>query len=248
MPEARSTWLGLEVAADEASAAQAAARWIAARIEAALAARGRAAVAFSGGRSPRRMLEVLAALPLPWERVEALQVDERIAAAGSGTRNLTMLQSALPRACWHAMPVEEPLAAGGDAARAAVAAGRAAAEYARTLAAVAGTPAVLDVVHLGLGDDGHTASLFANDAALEVQDRDVAATAQQRGHRRLTLTLPVLSRARARCWLVTGADKRAMLAALRDGEPGIPATRVARGDSVVFADADAAAPAARGKP
>lgn len=240
MTEARRTCLGLEVAADEASAAQAAARWIGARIEAALAARGRAAVAFSGGRSPQRMLAALAALPLPWERVAALQVDERIVAAGSGARNLTMLQSALPRARWHAMPVEAALAA-GDAAACAAAAAAGADEYARTLAAVAGTPAVLDLVHLGLGDDGHTASLFAGDAALEVRDRDVAVTAQQRGHRRLTLTLPVLSRARARCWLVTGADKRAMLAALRDGGARVPAARVARHDSVVFADAAAAA-------
>lgn len=229
--------LTLEVAPDEAGAARAAARWIGARLEAALATRGRASIAFSGGRSPRRMLEALARSSLPWERIDALQVDERIAVAGSEARNLTLLQSALPRARWHAMPVDGLLDPAGDATRAAAA-------YARTLATVAGSPAVLDVVHLGLGDDGHTASLFDGDAALDVLDRDVAVTATQRGHRRLTLTLPVLSRARARCWLVTGEDKCAMLAALREGAPQVVAARIARHDSVLFADA-AAAPGAR---
>lgn len=231
--------LRVEVAPDAAGAAQAAARWIGVRLEEALAERGRASVAFSGGRSPGPMLEALAALPLPWGRIDALQVDERIAAAGSEARNLTLLRSALPRARWHAMPVDALLAPAVDAAQPIAAAARVADNYAGTLAAVAGSPAVLDVVHLGLGDDGHTASLFAGDAALEVLDRDVAVTATQRGHRRLTLTLPALSRARARCWLVTGADKRAMLAVLREGAPPVPASRVARRDSVVFADAAA---------
>ncbi|MCC6173363.1 MAG: 6-phosphogluconolactonase [Gammaproteobacteria bacterium] len=226
----------LSVHPDGPAAAHAAADWIAARLQAVLAARDRARVAFSGGASPRPMLEALAAQPLPWARVDAFQVDERVAPAGSEARNLTMLRAALPAACWHPMLVDdlEPECA--------------AQAYARTLETLAGTPPVLDLVHLGIGDDGHTASLFPGDAALEVQDREVVATAERHGHRRVTCTLPLLSRAGARVWLITGAGKAAMLAALWREDPRIPAARVARMTSRVFADAAAAAQLTRGEP
>ena len=218
------------IVCDEAAAtALAAAEWIAAQLRAALEARGRAGVAFSGGASPRPMLEVLAAQPLPWTQVDAFQVDERVAPAGSAARNLTMLRAALPQACWHPMPVDD------------FESGQAAQAYARTLAAFGGAPPVLDLVHLGLGDDGHVASLFPGSEALEVQDREVVATSEQRGYRRLTCTLPLLSRARQRIWLVTGTGKAAMLAALWRQDSGIPASRGARTASTIFADAAAAA-------
>jgi 6-phosphogluconolactonase/glucosamine-6-phosphate isomerase/deaminase len=123
------------------------------------------------------------------------------------------------------MPVEAP-----DAERAA-------ADYARELATTAGTPAVLDLVHLGLGPDGHTASLVPNDAVLEVRDRDVAVTAgEYQGRKRMTLTYPVLERARHVLWLVDGAAKAPMLARLRAGDASIPAGRVRAAQSTALVD------------
>ena len=108
--------------------------------------------------------------------------------------------------------------------------------YAQSLAATTGSPVVLDLVHLGLGDDGHTASLVPGDAALQICDRDVAVSGKYRGYRRMTLTLPILNRARQRLWLVTGAGKAAMLARLIDGDQRIPAGRVRAENSVIFTD------------
>ena len=181
------------------------------------------------------------------------QVDERVAPPGSDERNLTALAAALPSlppSRLHAMPVEcdEDL----DSA---------AQSYDILLHALAGTPPVLDLVHLGLGDDGHTASLFAGDPALEIVDRDVVVVGMQRGHRRMSLSLPTLSRARRRAWLVTGAGKAQLLATLLRGDPAwlapsasqavcstLPAMRIAREESVVFGDAQAAAQILREEP
>jgi 6-phosphogluconolactonase len=162
--------------------------------------------------------------------MHVFQVDERCAPHGTAQRNLTQLEDALlgktplERDAVHAMPVEAAeLETAADA-------------YAATLRLQAGTPAVLDLVHLGLGDDGHTASLVPGDAVLDVDDRDVAATASYRGHRRMTLTLPLINRARARLWLVTGAGKADVLERLMTGDTGIPAGRVKAENAVVFAD------------
>jgi 6-phosphogluconolactonase len=216
--------------ADGEAAAQSAAEHIAAVAEAAVAERDGFLLALSGGRTPGRMLAALAQIPLPWNSMHVFQVDERVAPAGDPERNLTQLQDALlgptplPAENLHPMPVEDDDL---DAA---------ARRYARVLMAHAGTPAVLDLVHLGVGDDGHTASLVPGDGALAVTDADVALTSEYRGHRRLTLTLPVLNRARQRLWLVTGEAKSAMLARLRASDGGIPAGRVQSRDSVIFTD------------
>jgi len=170
------------------------------------------------------------AIDVAWPGVHVFQVDERAAPGGHSERNLTQLQQTLlgetrlPAANLYAMPVEQ-----GDLELAA-------AGYAEQICKVAGTPAILDLVHLGLGDDGHTASLVPGDRVLDVGDRDVAAIDRYRGYRRMTLTFPILNRARRRLWLVTGAGKAEMLARLVAGDDSIPAGRVTANDAVVFAD------------
>jgi 6-phosphogluconolactonase len=200
---------------------------------------GAATLALSGGRTPRRVLERLATIELPWDRVAVFQVDERIAPLGHTDRNRTHAAAALAAplrrhaASFHWMPVEEPDL---DAA---------ARRYADALRSAAGTPVVLGTVHLGLGPDGHTASLFPGSPLVEERAREVAVTEPHLGRRRMTLTLPVLNRARRIVWIVTGADKRAALAGLVAGDAGIVAGRVRRDGALVLADADAAAALAR---
>lgn len=227
----------LEVLADADAVARRAARLVAEEARAAAAARGRFCLAVSGGHTPWRMLRALAGEPVPWDAVQLFQVDERVAPAGDGDRNWTHIdesllrRAALPAANLHPMPVEERDL---DAA---------AARYARELERAAGAPPVLDLVHLGLGTDGHTASLLPGDPALAVADRDVAVSGVYEGRRRMTLTFPALGRARRILWLVTGAEKRAMLARLRAGDGSIPAGRVRSERARILAD-----PAAAGEP
>ncbi len=211
-------------------AAQAAALQLVASAREAISARGVFIMALSGGRSPHAMLTAFAKADLPWAQVRIFQVDERVAPAGDAARNWVMIEDALlqaggpSQAEHYPMPVESD-----DLARAATA-------YAKTLALIAGDPVVIDLVHLGLGDDGHTASLVPGDEALMMTDRDVAVTALYRGHRRMTLTFPALNRARERLWLATGADKVTMLARLRDGDHRIPAGRVSGDNTIIFTD------------
>ncbi len=181
------------------------------------------------------MLRALAGEDVPWDSVHVLQIDERVAPGGDRDRNLTDLREGLlsraplaPEQV-HAMPVElNDLQA-------------AAARYAETLKKVAGSPPVLDLAHLGLGPDGHTASLVPGDPVLDVSDAEVAITGPYQGRRRMTLTYRVLNRARQLLWLVTGEGKAAMLARLRNGDGSIPAGRVRADRAVVFADRAAAA-------
>ena len=176
------------------------------------------------------MLRALAREDVPWDRVHLLQVDERVAPYGDADRNLSALRESLTvPARVHPMPVERDDL---DAA---------ATHYADTLTSVAGSPPELDLVHLGLGGDGHTASLVPGDPVLDVGDRDVAITGPYQGRRRMTLTYPALDRARQVVWLVTGEDKAAMLARLCDGDATIPAGRVRAAQAAVFADHAAAA-------
>ena len=216
--------------ADAGAACREAAGFIAAAARDAVAGRRRFALALSGGSTPLPMLQALAGEDVPWDRVDIFQVDERVAPDGDADRNLTALRASLPpAACIHAMPVTDDDL---DAA---------AARYADTLEAVAGSPPVLDLAHLGLGGDGHTASLVPDDGVLDVDDRDVAMTGDYQGRRRMTLTYPALDRARLVLWLVTGADKAAMLGRLEAGDRAIPAGRVRCARAVAFTDHLAAA-------
>lgn len=222
-----------EVHSDSTAVAQAAARFIAAQSMAAIARRGRFKLAVSGGRTPWQMLRALADERVDWTNVHLFQVDERVAPPGDPDRNLTQLRESLlahagvPPANVHAMPVE---ANDLDAA---------AARYAQTLATIAGTPPLLDLVHLGLGPDGHTASLVPGDPVLDEDFRSVAVTQPYQGHRRMTLTFPVLDRARCVLFVVTGSEKAAALQRLLAGDRRIPAARVTGERSLVLADAAA---------
>ncbi len=222
--------MNVRVLADADSVAQEAARFIASEARAAAEARARFVFAVSGGHTPWQMLRALAGEDVPWNSLHIVQVDERIAPVGHPDRNLTRLRESLlehaplPPENIHAMPVEE------------VDLDSAAASYGRTLRQIAGSPPVLDLAHLGLGSDGHTASLLPNDPVLNIIDRDVAVTGLYENRRRMTLTYPVLNRARRILWLVTGDEKAAMLHRLLAADPAIPAGRVLQEQSLLMAD------------
>jgi 6-phosphogluconolactonase len=220
----------IDVFEDEKKTAQAAAKAIAAEARAAVIARGRFVFAVSGGHTPWIMLGALADEELPWQSIHLVQVDERVAPAGHTDRNLTHLReslvdhSAIPTDHIHAMRVEaKDLEA-------------AASEYASLLSHIAGSPPKLDLVHLGLGPDGHTASLVPEDPVLTIADRDVAVTGMYQGRSRMTLTYPIINRARKILWLVTGAEKSRPLLRLNQGDVSIPAGRISRHQAVIFAD------------
>jgi 6-phosphogluconolactonase len=216
--------LELEILPDAQAVAERGAEIVAAAAAEAVAERGRFTLAVSGGRTPWAMFTALYGR-MPWEKVTIFQVDERIAPDGDADRNLTQLQRSLPAggaSDVRAMPVT---AHDLDAAAAA---------YANAL------PEALDLVHLGLGLDGHTASLVPGDPVLDVTDRGVALTGEYQGRRRMTLTYPVLNRARSVLWLVTGEDKVDALAGLRAGDESVPAGRVSTERALVIADAAAA--------
>jgi 6-phosphogluconolactonase len=216
--------LDVETLPDERAAAERGAEVIAAAAAASVAERGRFTLAVSGGRNPWTMFAALFGR-MPWEKVTIYQVDERVAPDGDDDRNLTHLLRSLPpggAADVRPMPVTaHDLEA-------------AAASYAGAL------PDRFDLVHLGLGPDGHTASLIPGDPVLEVVDRDVAVTGEYQGRRRMTLTYPPIDRARQILWLVTGADKVDALRRLREGDVSIPGGRISTDDALVVADAAAA--------
>jgi 6-phosphogluconolactonase len=214
----------LEVSPDAAGVAAKGASYVARRAREAVREHGRFTFAVSGGHTPWAMFAELAHEDMPWAQTDLFQVDERVAPDGDPDRNLTNLHKSIGSAPArvHAMPVTE---ADLDAA---------AASYA------AGLPDRFDLVHLGLGPDGHTASLVPGDPVLGVTDALVALTQPYQGHRRMTLTYPALARADQLLWLVTGADKRDPLAKLLAGDESIPAGRVSAARSLIMADEPAA--------
>ena len=216
--------LEIEILPDAEAVAERGAEYVAKRARAAVDEHGRFTLAVSGGRTPWAMFAHLTGR-MPWEKVTIYQVDERVAPDRDPDRNLTQLRASLPpggAADVRAMPV------GAHDLESA------AADYAAVL------PAALDLVHLGLGPDGHTASLVPGDRVLDVVDRDVAVTGLYQGRQRMTLTYPTLNRAQQIIWLVTGADKVDALARLRAGDTSIPAGRVSSANALVIADAAAA--------
>jgi len=226
--------MNVEILTDADAVARKAAEIIAAEARATVAERGRFIMAVSGGHTPWKMLRALADEKVPWAGVRVVQVDDRVAPAGDPDRNLSHLRESLlehaplrPEQIL-AMPVEWP-----DLDAAAI-------RYAITLKEIAGSPPVLDLVHLGLGPDGHTASLVPGDPVLDVTDRDVAVTGVYQNRRRMTLTYPILNRARCILFLVNGPEKAEILQRLVRGDTSIPAGRIQRDTAVVLADRAAA--------
>jgi|SRR5579862_4034468 len=225
----------MEVLTDGNNTAARAAEIIAADARAAVEARGKFIMAVSGGKSPWLMLADLANQHVPWKNVHVFQIDERIAPPGDPDRNYTHLRASLlehvpiPEQQIYPMPVNSPDL---DAA---------AQQYARTLESIAGAPPVLDLAHLGIGTNGHTASLLPGDPVLDVIDRDVAVTANAfEGHRRMTMTFPMINRSRKILWLVVAADKAAMLRRMLAADKSIPAGRISQSQAVILADRSAA--------
>jgi 6-phosphogluconolactonase len=224
----------IEVLPDADAVAKQAAALVSTEARAAVAARGRFVLAVSGGRTPWQMLRELANEDVPWPMVHVVQVDERAAPAGDPDRNLVHLQESLLTHAplraeqIYAMPVDRSdLDAGAR-------------EYAQTLEKIAGSPPVLDLIHLGLGPDGHTASLVPGDPVLDVTSADVAVTGIYQGRRRMTLTYPILNRSRRIMWLVTGSEKHQSLVRLQRGDPSIPAGHVTQDNAILIADREAA--------
>ncbi len=220
----------LEILADADSVARRAAAIIADAARNAVVDRGRFVLAVSGGRTPWEMMRAFSGEDVPWAGIRIVQVDERVAPDGDADRNLTHLRACLPQETAllpiqiYPMPVGQPdLRAAAD-------------DYSRTLEELAGRPAVLDLVHLGLGSDGHTASLVPGDPVLDALDVDVASTGIYQGRPRLTLTYPAINRARCILWVVTGSEKMEMLSRLYRGDRSIPAGRVARERAWILAD------------
>jgi 6-phosphogluconolactonase len=226
--------LEIRILADAEAVAWEAAAFIAGEARAAVAARNRFVVAFSGGRTPWQMLRFLTDEEVPWRDVHVVQVDERVAPKGDPDRNLTHLANSLlertplPGEQFYAMPVEST-----DLQAAAK-------RYALTLREIAGSPPVPDLVRLGLGTDGHTASLVPGDPVLDISDTDVALTGVYQERRRMTLTYPIINRSRRILWLVTGVEKSEMLQALLATDGSIPAGRVSQSQALVLADRAAA--------
>jgi 6-phosphogluconolactonase len=214
----------IEILPDVEAVARRAAGVVIEHAHRAVAERGAFGFAVSGGSTPWAMFAQLAGADFPWSQTAIYQVDERIAPAGGAHRNLTHLLENLPTTALgrvRAMPVED-----ADLQAAAH-------RYACSL------PDRFDLIHLGLGPDGHTASLVPGDAVLDVTERDVTLTQPYMGYRRMTITYPVINRARALLWLVTGSDKREALGRLRQHDPSIPAGRVATDKALIIVDAAA---------
>ena len=229
--------LKIEVLADDDAVAKAAAGVIAAAAREAVAARGVFTLAVSGGKTPWAMLKDLASEEVPWSQVHVFQIDERIAPEGDPDRNLTHLHASLlgnapiPKENIHAMPVNAADPVEG------------AKEYEKVLKEICGNPPTLDMAHLGLGPDGHTASLTPNDPVLDVTDREVALTDPvhlYQNRRRMTLTYPMINRSRHIMWLATGAAKVPMIVKLKAADPSIPAGRISQANALLLTDTAAA--------
>lgn len=235
----------IEVVDDEEAVAVRTAEIIAEAARTAIDRLGRAVLGFSGGSTPAPMLEHLGTADVRWQATHVVQVDERVAPDGHADRNWTMLTGSLlsvadiPRALLHPMPVTAAIH-GGSTELTGAALAQAAADYGRRLTTIAGAPPTLDVVHLGIGDDGHAASLVPGDPARAVTDQWVTTAGPYQGRLRMTMTYPTINAARLIVWQITGAGKAGAARAGLQGR-GVPASQVRRRDAIAVLDRAAAA-------
>lgn len=225
--------MNIKVLNDIDSVALEAARRIALMARQTVALRGRFVMAVSGGKTPWKMLRNLGIEDVPWESMHVFQVDERIAPTGNADRNLSHLRESLleyaPLKEDHIYPMPVDMTNLELAAM----------NYSKTLCLIAGEPPVLDLVHLGLGVDGHTASLIPDDAVLKIDNSDVAICGIYQGWKRMTFTYPIINRSRNILWVVTGAEKTPMLKRLLNKDVTIPAGLINQNKSLILADQDA---------
>ena len=193
----------------------------------AITRRGVAFIALSGGATPWLMLEALRHHPIDWTATHIFQVDERDATADSNDRSSTHIREVLtdhieiPEPNVHMIPITGALALDAD-------------RYGQEVQTVTG--GTFDLIHLGLGDDGHTASLTPGDPALDAVEASAVVTDEYRGYQRVTLTYPVINAARSILWLTNGANKALALQQLLQADPAIPAGRVLQTNAQIFCD------------
>ncbi len=220
----------LKIAQDCPSACHEAALYLIRYVAETIARNGRCRLAVSGGTTPWPMLAAFFREELPWTRIDLFQTDERMAPEGSPERNASHLIPLLPPGIrFHPMPCGSTSATLKEAT-----------DYEKELEAFCGTPPVLDLIHLGLGEDGHTASLVPGDPVLDLVDQSVGPTRPYRGQSRLTLTVPAIQAAPTRLWLACGPDKHEALTRCLTRDPAIPASRVYQPSDPFWCDRPAA--------
>ena len=187
-------------------------------------------LAISGGRTPWEMLKLLSKADLPWQRINLFQVDERVAPDGHPDRNLTQLFQAIAGTPMVTQLRIFPMPVTAEDLDAA------ATEYTEVLNEVTEGKG-LDLIHLGLGSDGHTASLVPGDEVLAVQNRLVACTQNNyQGRIRMTLTYPLLNAAKQILWVVTGSEKKEMVQRMLQQDPSIPAGSIRSENALLLVD------------
>ena len=224
----------LEIFNNSDEVAEKAAQYIEEKIRTAILTKGSFTMAISGGKTPWQMLKILAKAKLRWEKVFLFQVDERVAPDGNEERNLTQLFKSIEGSgimtrinVFPMHVISENLEEETKA-------------YAEAIEKVAEN-GELDLIHLGMGSDGHTASLIPGDSVCEVAGAAIAMTTQPyQGRMRMTMTYPLINRAKEILWLVTGEEKAEMLQRLLQQDPSIPAGKVNPTHATIFADKAAA--------
>jgi 6-phosphogluconolactonase len=225
-----------EVLSDPERLAQRAARWLAGLAK---ASRDRFVVALSGGSTPKRMYQILSGLELPWARTHWFWGDERFVPPDDPRSNYRMAHEALFQHAPVSIANIHPVPTRGLGPEAAAAAYEAELKKFYGGDRLDATRPLFDVTLLGLGPDGHTASLFPGTAVLDERHKWVAAVIGAKDEARITFTYPLLESSGHIAFLVAGAEKQRMLGLLLGGDTDIPAGRLSKERVQVFADSAA---------